>query len=234
MIYVLGYTKKDILLLATFFTLISIMILSFCFPTLFFQREKEYNWCEINNTTSVEEQNLSKKISGQVIEVANIKEKVVTKESEKNETKENNEVEEISIEKIKEEKNEWRIKIPIIDVDAPITEGTTQDILAESVGHFEESNIWNGNVALAGHNRGYQCNFFQNIKKLKEGDIIIYQTAKGERKYKVILNKVIKETNWSYIENTEDNRITLITCEENKREYRRCIQGIEMKEGEEK
>ena len=26
-----------------------------------------------------------------------------------------------------------------------------------------------------------------------------------------------------------DNRITLITCEKDKREYRRCIQGIEIK-----
>ena len=86
----------------------------------------------------------------------------------------------------------------------------------------------NGHVALAGHNRGYRCNFFQEIKNLKNGDIIIYSTEKGQRKYKVSLNKVIKETDWTYIQNTKDNRLTLITCEMNKKEYRRCVQAVEI------
>ena len=83
-------------------------------------------------------------------------------------------------------------------------------------------------MALAGHNRGIECNFFQNIKYLKVGDKIIYTTKKGKREYKVIMNKIIKQTNWEYIENTKDNRITLITCVENMYEYRRCIQAVEI------
>ena len=67
----------------------------------------------------------------------------------------------------------------------------------------------------------------KDIKKLKNGDEIIYSTEKGERKYKVVVNKIIEETDWQYIKNTKDNRITLITCEINKRAYRRCIQAIE-------
>lgn len=122
----------------------------------------------------------------------------------------------------------WRIEIPKINVNAPIKSGTTQDVLAVAVGHFKESSKWNGNVALAGHNRGYNCNFFQNIKKLEMGDKIIYHTDQGTREYKVVLNKIIKQTDWTYIEDTEDNRITLITCVENMYEYRRCIQAIEI------
>lgn len=125
-------------------------------------------------------------------------------------------------------KSKWRIEIPKINLEAPIIEGTTQECLSMAVGHFEDTDAWKGNVALAGHNRGY-TNFFQNIKKLEKGDIIIYYTNNGKRKYKVVVNTIIKENDWSYIENTEDNRITLITCVENKREYRRCIQGIEIK-----
>ena len=124
--------------------------------------------------------------------------------------------------------NEWRIKIPKINIDAPIKAGTTQEILATAVGHFENTTKWNGNVPLAGHNRGYNCNFFQNIKYLENGDEIIYCTEKGERKYKVVTNKIIKQTDWSYISETTDNRITLITCVENMREYRRCVQAIEI------
>lgn len=124
--------------------------------------------------------------------------------------------------------NEWRIKIPKINVDAPIRAGTSQDVLALAVGHFPETTSWNGNVALAGHNRGYRCNFFQNIKKLEVGDKIIYSTESGERTYKVVLNKIIEQTDWSYVQETEDNRITLITCVENMHDYRRCVQAVEV------
>lgn len=121
--------------------------------------------------------------------------------------------------------NNWRIKISKIHLDAPIMEGTEQEILRKAVGHFEISSTWNGNVALAAHNRGYKYNYFAEIKKLELGDIIIYQTEYGERKYEVVINEIIKETDLSYIQDTKENKLTLITCEENKREYRRCIQA---------
>lgn len=127
-----------------------------------------------------------------------------------------------------DEDNVWRIKIPKINLNAPIVEGTTQSVLAKAVGHFEQTSTWEGNVALAGHNRGEYCNFFQNIKNLQIGDRIIYCTEEGEKEYKVVMNKIIKQTNWEYIEDTEDNRITLITCVENMYEYRRCIQAVEI------
>lgn len=124
--------------------------------------------------------------------------------------------------------NKWRIKIPVLGLDAPISQGTSNEELRRTVGHFEETDRWDGNVALAAHNRGYKCNFFQEIRKLKDGDTIVYSTDKGQRQYKVVLNKVIKETDWTYIQNTKDNRLTLITCEMNKREYRRCVQAVEI------
>ena len=124
--------------------------------------------------------------------------------------------------------SKWRVEIPKIGINAPIKSGTTQDVLATAVGHFPETNKWNGNVALAGNNRGYNCNFFQKIKKLKVGDSIFYHTEKGVREYKVVVNKIIYQTDWTYIQDTEDNRITLITCVENMFEYRRCVQAVEV------
>ena len=44
----------------------------------------------------------------------------------------------------------------------------------------------------------------------------------------MVVNEIIHQTDWRYIENTEDNRITLITCVENMYEYRRCIQAVEI------
>ena len=121
--------------------------------------------------------------------------------------------------------NNWRIKISKIHLDAPIMEGTESEILRRAVGHFKSSSTWNGNVALAAHNRGYKYNYFAKIKELELGDIITYLTEYGEKQYEVVSNKIIEETDWSYLQNTKENKLTLITCEENKREYRRCIQA---------
>jgi LPXTG-site transpeptidase (sortase) family protein len=130
---------------------------------------------------------------------------------------------------IKDKNNKWRIEIPKIGLNAPIKEGTTQEIMLEAVGHFTDTPKDTGNIGLAAHNRGYECNFFERIKELKKGDKIIYKTANKTRTYLVETNTVIKQTNWNYLKATKDNRITLITCEKDKREYRRCIQALEVK-----
>ena len=97
------------------------------------------------------------------------------------------------------------------------------------IGHFEETTKENGNVGLAAHNRGYKNNYFQDLKKLQEGDIIFYNYKGKIKEYKVTKHVIIKDTDWSYLEGTEQNTITLITCVENEPEYRRCIQGEEIK-----
>lgn len=123
----------------------------------------------------------------------------------------------------------WQIEIPAIDLVAPIAEGTTQEIMREYVGHFENTMFWKGNIGLAAHNRGFPINYFEKVKDLKTGDEIIYKTPYGEKIYEVTLYKVIDQTDWSYLQETEDNRITLITCVRNKPENRLCVQAVEKK-----
>lgn len=124
-----------------------------------------------------------------------------------------------------EEKVEWYIEIPTISLKAPITEGTTKEILDNYVGHFEESPSKKGNVCLAAHNRGYKNNYFENLKKLEIGDEIFYKNNEYEEKYVVSKHEIIKDTDWVNLENTKEDKITLITCVENEPNYRRCIQG---------
>lgn len=125
------------------------------------------------------------------------------------------------------EEANWKIIIPSISLEAEISETTTQETMNKYVGHFEETSKTIGNVGLAAHNRGYEVNYFSEIKKLKEGDEIVYKFYDFVKTYVVVDNKIIKDTDWSCFKGTEENKITLITCVENEPEYRRCIQGIE-------
>lgn len=122
---------------------------------------------------------------------------------------------------------DWYIDIPIIGLVAPIEETVEKEVMNRSVGHFEHTSKWDSNIGLGAHNRGYKVNYFANIKKLKKGDIINYGYKGKERQYLVSNIVIIKDTDWSYLEATEENKITLITCVENEPNYRRCIQGTE-------
>ena len=129
-----------------------------------------------------------------------------------------------------DEKEIWQIEIPKISLIANIKEGTTKDILKQYVGHFKETQKENGNIGLAAHNRGYEVNYFQDLKLLKEGDEIKYKHNEFEKIYEVEKCGIIKDTEWEYLDNTEENMLTLITCVENEPEYRRCIQALEKEE----
>lgn len=139
----------------------------------------------------------------------------------------NDEVEDVQVESVTTQKVGILV-IPKLNVKAQILEGTEMEVLAVSIGHFKESALWEGNVALASHNRGNSvAHYFNQIHELNEGDEIIYKTNMGERSYKVYSTKEIENTDWSVIENTEENIITLITCITGHPEKRLCVQAKE-------
>ena len=105
------------------------------------------------------------------------------------------------------------LEIPAIDFKDIVVEGTDQVALAKGIGLFEHSNILEGNVCLAGHNT---YRFLANLKNVQEGDIIKYSSALGNKEYKITTIKQIQETDWSMLQDTEDNRITIITCVRNR------------------
>lgn len=135
----------------------------------------------------------------------------------------------ISISPLEEiiDKSIWKLEIPKIDLVADISDGTDFMTLNKYIGHFEDTPQNKGNVCLAGHNRGYSVNYFEKIKELEIGDEIYYTYNGMKHKYIVNSKDIIKDTDWEKLENTEDNRLTLITCVENEPELRRCIQAIE-------
>lgn len=129
---------------------------------------------------------------------------------------------------IKESDNMGTLTIPTIYLEkAPIKEGTELSTLADAIGHFTSTSIFNGNVGLASHNSGSNASYFANIHKLKKGDNIYFESIYGTKKYSVESIFEISETDFNYLQDTEDNRLTLITCIKNKPEKRLCVQAIE-------
>ena len=123
------------------------------------------------------------------------------------------------------------ILIPKINIEAPIREGTSQKVMENSVGHFVESDYWDGNVSLASHNSGTSAHYFEKINTLEINDEIIYKTVNGTKKYRVQHINKIKSTDWSMINkksNNENNTITLITSINRQPNYRLCVRGIEV------
>lgn len=125
--------------------------------------------------------------------------------------------------------DKWELEIPKINLKATIAQGTTDEILNKYIGHFVESEVLEGNIALAAHNRGYDVNYFSRLKELEIGDEVIYYYTNEVKKYIVYSKEIIKDTNFEVIENNKnkDNTLTLITCVENMPELRRCIKCIE-------
>ena len=115
--------------------------------------------------------------------------------------------------------------------NAPIKESVELSTLSQTIGHFPSTSIYEGNVGLASHNSGKQGDFFKNLKNIKIGSEIFYQTNYGTKRYVVNTKEIIDETDFSYLGATEDNRITLITCVAGQKEKRLCVQAIETLEG---
>ena len=122
------------------------------------------------------------------------------------------------------------LTIDKIGLKATVKDGSNNQILKEYIGHIEGTATYDGNIGLAGHNRGNKYSYFARINELEGGDVLTYKTKFYERKYKVDNIQVIYETDWSLLENTNENKITLITCVNDKSNQRLCVQATEIME----
>lgn len=109
------------------------------------------------------------------------------------------------------------ITIPKIDVNLPIYEGTSDDVLVKGVGHLEGSSYPLGGAGthsvLTGHRGLAEAVLFTDLDKLGEGDRFYLHIMDEVLAYQVDQVKVVEP------ENTEDLEIipggdycTLVTC----------------------
>ena len=120
-----------------------------------------------------------------------------------------------------------RLKIPSLGLSVKVYEDESLESLAKGAGHFKSTSCWDGNVGLAGHNRGV-ANHFGQIHTLEDGDKITYTTKLGTRTYEVFYVGQIEETDFSRLGRSSENMITLITCVRNVPEMRWCVQAREI------
>ena len=119
------------------------------------------------------------------------------------------------------------LKIPSLNINMKVWEGETRASMAKGLGHYSSTSGWDGNIGICGHNRGAKYNI-GSIRNLEIGDNITYSTVYGTRTYAVILVKTISDSDWSYLQATADNRITITTCLANQPSKRVCVQAEEV------
>ena len=123
-----------------------------------------------------------------------------------------------------------RIKIPAINVNTVVVEGTTASALRAGAGHYPNTPLpgEEGNVAIAGHRTTYGKPF-ADIDRLKVGDEIVLETPIGTHTYKVAKDPfVVPNTEWSVISQTPGHNLTLTSCHPKGSAKQRIIVRAEM------
>jgi sortase A len=108
-----------------------------------------------------------------------------------------------------------RIKIPSIGVDTVVVEGTSASALRAGAGHYPTTPLpcEAGNVGIAGHRTTYGKPF-NELDRLKPGDVVILETPIGSCTYEVsAAPRVILPSDLSVVANdSSKSTLTMTTC----------------------
>jgi sortase A len=102
------------------------------------------------------------------------------------------------------------ISIPVLKTTLPIYEGTENAQLKKGVGHYQGS-VMPGikdNAVLAGH----RDSVFSQLGKLKVGQLIVVDTARGKFTYKIYRFRIVKSDDRTVIVPSKKAILTLSTC----------------------
>jgi len=105
------------------------------------------------------------------------------------------------------------IQIPRIGAEKAVVEDVTLPQLKKGPGHYPTTPMPGqpGNTAIAGHRTTYGAPFFR-LDEMQSGDCIFLSTAQGRFSYEVTERKVVSPDQIDVLNPTQDNRLTLTTC----------------------
>lgn len=102
------------------------------------------------------------------------------------------------------------LKIPGIQLEVPVFEGTDDLTLDRGAGHIEGTPLpgKDGNVGIAGHRDG----FFRGLKDIREGDAMDLVTEAGSDRYVVDELLIVSPDDTWVLQSRSKDSLTLVTC----------------------
>lgn len=115
------------------------------------------------------------------------------------------------------EKQDTELYIPKANIKGDVVDDETPYGLERGFWHFPLSTIpgQQGNTVIIGHRFKYMppnTNTFFNLDKARVGDKIVINQKDGSYRYTITEKKVVEKNDRSVLLNTNDYRLTLITC----------------------
>lgn len=103
-----------------------------------------------------------------------------------------------------------RLRIPQLDMDAVVLEGTEAAVLRRAVGRVSTTRQpWEpGTVALAAH----RDTFFRGLRDIEAGDLVQLVTERGTWTYRVTGFEVVDPEAVHVLADSERPRLVLVTC----------------------
>lgn len=102
------------------------------------------------------------------------------------------------------------LRIPAIELEAPIFDGTAELTLNRGIGRIEGTADVGaaGNLGLAAHRDG----FFRGLKDVKVGDAIDVESLEGTMHYRITELTIVEPTDVHVLAPTDTATLTLVTC----------------------
>lgn len=102
------------------------------------------------------------------------------------------------------------LRIPEIDLEVAVLEGTSELVLNRGVGHITGTSLpgEDGNIGIAGHRDGY----FRGLKDIAVGDLIELETLVGPLSYAITEFLIVEPPDVWVLDPTESPTLTLVTC----------------------
>jgi sortase A len=106
------------------------------------------------------------------------------------------------------------LKIPSIEVDEVVVQGTHTEALKRGPGHYDETDDpWDdrGRVGIAGHRTTYGAPFW-DLDRVLPGDVVTLITEFGRFAYRVTRTEVVAPTSIGVLDPTKKPTLVLTTC----------------------
>jgi sortase A len=103
-----------------------------------------------------------------------------------------------------------RLSIPRLEFSAMVREGLAPRTLRVAIGHIPSTPLPGqaGNAGLAGH----RDTFFRALKDLRVRDEILFETPRGNFKYRVESLSVVEPSDVKVLAPSRENVLTMVTC----------------------